>query len=167
MKKRFCFSQKVSGMLIGCAVTFYALAGVGSLSATPLSVQNAVPAPPPDTGEPPPVQLAPDQLQQLVAPIALYPDALVAQILAASAYPTQLVEADRFLQQNPNLTGTALGSAVDQRDWDPSVKAMTQFPSVLADLDKNLSWTSELGDANLQSVGRRYGGHSVYAGEAA
>ena len=36
---------------------------------------------------PPPAQAAqqtPEQLQQLVAPIALYPDALVAQILAAA-----------------------------------------------------------------------------------
>jgi hypothetical protein len=87
-------------------------------------------------------------LQQLVAPIALYPDALVAQILAASAYPTQIVEAERFLQENPNLKGAELGEAVNQQDWDPSVKALTQFASVLANLDKNLSWTSELGDAN-------------------
>jgi hypothetical protein len=87
-------------------------------------------------------------LQQLVAPIALYPDALVAQILAASAYPTQIVEADRFLQQNPNLKGAALGAQVDQQDWDPSIKALCQFPSVLANMDKDLSWTSELGDAN-------------------
>jgi hypothetical protein len=88
-------------------------------------------------------------MQQLVAPIALYPDALVAQILAASAYPTQIVEAQRFLQENPNLKDKDLGDAVNQQDWDPSVKALTQFPSVLANLDKNLSWTSELGDANL------------------
>lgn len=87
-------------------------------------------------------------MQQLVAPIALYPDALVAQILAAAAYPTQIVEAERFLQQKPDLTGAALGTEVDKQDWDPSVKALTQFPSVLADLDKNLSWTSELGDVN-------------------
>jgi hypothetical protein len=83
-----------------------------------------------------------------VAPVALYPDALLAQILAASAYPTQIVEADRFLQDNPDLKGTALGAEVDKQDWDPSVKALTQFPSVLANMDKNLSWTSELGDAN-------------------
>jgi hypothetical protein len=87
-------------------------------------------------------------LQQLVAPIALYPDALLAQILAASAYPTQIVEAERFLQQHPNLKGKELGDAVDKQDWDPSVKALTQFPSVLANLDRDLSWTSELGDAN-------------------
>jgi uncharacterized membrane protein YgcG len=102
----------------------------------------------PMQGEPPSAPLAPEQLQQLVAPIALYPDALVAQILAASTYPTQIVEAERFIQQNPGLQGAALGSEVDKQDWDPSVKALTQFPSVLADLDKNLSWTSELGDAN-------------------
>jgi uncharacterized membrane protein YgcG len=98
--------------------------------------------------QPQSAQLSPEQLQQLVAPIALYPDALVAQILAGSAYPTQIVEADRFLQQNPDLKGDALGAEVDKQDWDPSVKALTQFPSVLADMDKNLSWTSELGDAN-------------------
>ena len=89
-----------------------------------------------------------DQLQELVAPIALYPDALVAQILAASTYPTQIVEAERFLQQNPNLKGAELGTEVDKQAWDPSVKALTQFPSVVADMDKNLTWTSELGDAN-------------------
>ena len=92
--------------------------------------------------------LPPEQLQQLVAPIALYPEALVAQILAAPTYPRQIVEAERFLQQNPNLTGAALGVEVDKQDWDPSVKGLTQFTSVLANMDKNLSWTSELGDTN-------------------
>jgi uncharacterized membrane protein YgcG len=99
--------------------------------------------------QPQPARLTKDQLRQLVAPIALYPDALLAQILAASAYPTQIVEADRLLQENPNLKGAALGAEVDKQDWDPSVKALTQFPSVLANMDKNLSWTSELGDANF------------------
>lgn len=107
--------------------------------------QNPVPA----QGQPQAAQLSPQQLQQLVAPIALYPDALVAQILAASAYPTQIVEAERFIQQNPNLKGAELAAQVNQQDWDPSVKALTAFPSVLADMDKNLSWTSALGDANM------------------
>ncbi len=104
-------------------------------------------APAPD--QPAPSHLTPEQLQELVAPIALYPDALVAQILAASAYPTQIVEAERFLQQNPDLKGKELGDAVNQQDWDPSVKALCQFPTVLANMDKDLSWTSELGDANV------------------
>jgi|SRR5579862_9413407 len=142
------------------AVSIFALmVSVNSLRAAPLQDQSQQDqsqdqAPPPDQGEAPApprpesATLTPQQLQQLVAPIALYPDALVAQILAASAYPTQIVEAERFLQENPDLNGKDLGDAVDKQDWDPSVKALTQFPSVLANLDKNLSWTSELGDAN-------------------
>src|SRR5882672_3646059 len=89
----------------------------------------------------------PEQLQQLVAPIALYPDALVAQILAASAYPTEIVEADRWVQRHSDLKGQQLAQAVDQQSWDASVKAVAQFPSVLGNMDKNLSWTSSLGDA--------------------
>jgi len=89
----------------------------------------------------------PEQLQQLVAPIALYPDALVAQILAASTFPTEVVQSDRWLQQHSYLQAEQLAAAVDQQSWDPSVKALTAFPSVLANLDKNLSWTEALGDA--------------------
>jgi hypothetical protein len=103
--------------------------------------------PPGNAGQPPSAPLPPDQLQQLVAPIALYPDKLVAQILGAAEYPTQIVEAERFLQENPNLQGKDLGNQVNGQDWDPSVKALTQFPDVLSDMNKDLSWTSELGDA--------------------
>jgi uncharacterized membrane protein YgcG len=96
---------------------------------------------------PPYAQQTPEQLQRLVAPIALYPDSLVAQILGASAFPEQVVEADRWVQAHPELKGEDLGKAVDQQPWDPSVKALTAFPSVLGNMDKNLSWTSSLGDA--------------------
>jgi hypothetical protein len=96
---------------------------------------------------PPHTQQTPDQLQRLVAPIALYPDSLVAQILAASTFPEQVVEADRWLQAHPDLKGDALGQAIDPQPWDPSVKALAAFPSVLGNMDKNLSWTSSLGDA--------------------
>ena len=97
----------------------------------------------------------PEQLEQLVAPIALYPDQLVAQILAASTFPAQIVEANRWMQAHPNLKGQALAEAVNKQPWDSSVKALTQFPSVLANMNKNLSWTSSLGEAyveNQQSV---------------
>jgi hypothetical protein len=94
-----------------------------------------------------PVQQTPQELQQLVAPIALYPDALVAQILAASTYPAEIVEADRWVQSHSNLKGEELAKEVDKQSWDPSVKALAQFPSVLENMDKNLSWTSSLGDA--------------------
>ena len=97
--------------------------------------------------QPAPAPKTPEQLQQLVAPIALYPDSLVAQILAASTFPDQVVEADRWVQQHSDLKGDDLAKAVDQQNWDPSVKALTAFPSVLGNMDKNLSWTSSLGDA--------------------
>jgi hypothetical protein len=67
--------------------------------------------------------------------------------LAAATFPEQVVEADRWVQANPDLKGDALGKAVDQQPWDPSVKALAAFPSVLGNMDKNLSWTSSLGDA--------------------
>jgi len=91
--------------------------------------------------------LSAEELQQITAPIALYPDALVAQILGASTFPDQVAFAANWLHQNGSLTGKALMQAVDQQSWDPSVKALTQFPSVLDDLAKNLSWTSSLGEA--------------------
>jgi hypothetical protein len=93
------------------------------------------------------VKQTPKELQQLVAPIALYPDALVSQILAASTYPTEFVVADRWVQDNQNLKRKDLANAVDQQPWDPSIKAITQFPTVLANMDKNLSWTSAIGEA--------------------
>jgi hypothetical protein len=102
---------------------------------------------------PAPAPVSADQLDSLVAPIALYPDALVAQVLAASTNPDQVAYADDWLAQNRNLSGQALAQAVDQQSWDPSVKALTQFPSVLDNLAHNLSWTSSLGQvfANQQS----------------
>jgi hypothetical protein len=87
------------------------------------------------------------QLDQLVAPIALYPDGLVAQILAASAEPSEIIEADRWMQQHAGMSNDSLVQAIDKQPWDPSVKGLMQFPVVLANMDRNLSWTSSLGDA--------------------
>ena len=93
------------------------------------------------------------EMQSLVAPIALYPDSLVAQILTASTFPDQVAVADYWVQQNKSLTGSALMQAVDKQSWDASVKALTEFPSVLGNMAKNLTWTSSLGEAyhNQQS----------------
>src|SRR5271169_2339266 len=93
------------------------------------------------------VPMSATELQSLVAPIALYPDALVAQILTASTFPDQVAIAEYWLEQNKSLTGSALMQAVDTQSWDASVKALTQFPSVLANLAHNLTWTSSLGEA--------------------
>lgn len=103
--------------------------------------------PPPDQGAPQGQPLSPDELGQLVAPIALYPDALVAQVLAASTYPTQVVEADRWVQSQGNVPAEQLAAGANAQNWDPSVKALVAFPSVLAQMDKNIQWTTDLGNA--------------------
>ncbi len=92
--------------------------------------------------------LSASQIDELVSPIALYPDALVAQIVAASTYPDQVVAANSWLQANSKLNSAELMKQVDGQTWDPSVKALTQFPSVLNNMATNLSWTSALGDAS-------------------
>jgi len=92
--------------------------------------------------------LSPKELDNLVSPIALYPDSLVAQILAGATYPDQITAANEWLKANSKLKDQALMEAVDKQPWDPSVKALTQFPSVLDQLATNLSWTSALGEAS-------------------
>lgn len=88
-----------------------------------------------------------DQLDAIVAPIALYPDSLVAQILSAAQFPDQVAQADEYVSNNKSMSARDLSSGVDQQSWDPSVKALSQFPTVLHDLAANLAWTSELGEA--------------------
>jgi hypothetical protein len=91
----------------------------------------------------------PDQVEQLVAPIALYPDALLAQVLMASTYPLDIVQAARWQKDNPDLAEEALDSAIAEEPWDQSVKSLLFFPDVLAYMNDNLDWTQDLGDAVL------------------
>jgi hypothetical protein len=96
---------------------------------------------------PPYVPLEAVQLDQLVAPISLYPDALVAQILTASTYPDQVAAANNWLHQNGGLPPDQLANMANGMAWDPSVKALTAFPSVLDNLARNYNWASQLGNA--------------------
>jgi len=99
---------------------------------------------------PPPGQtLTPDQLDDLVAPVALYPDPLVSQILVASTYPLELVQALQWLQRNPGLTGAALTQAAQQQNWDPSIQALVVFPDLVKRLNQDITWTTNLGNAFL------------------
>jgi len=122
------------------------LAGVtfGILEA---SAQDAAPAPKSQVTAP----FTAQELDQMLAPIALYPDSLVAQILMAATYPLEVVEADRWLR-DPNhaaLKGEPLAAALDQQQWDPSVKSLVAFPQILRMMDGNLDWTEQMGDAFL------------------
>jgi len=144
-RTRWCSNPQLSKQILVFVLT---LAVLFAIWPPDLSAYQGAQAPEMAATSPPPhAPQTAEQLQQLVAPIALYPDSLVAQILAASTFPEQVVEADRWLQANPDLQGTALAQAVDRQPWDPSVKAIAVFPSVLGNMDKNLTWTSSLGDA--------------------
>jgi hypothetical protein len=108
-------------------------------ASTPLPQVNEAPA------------FAPQQLDQLLAPIALYPDPLLAQILMASTYPLELVLAARWIQDpnNAALRGDQLNAALQQQDWDPSVKSLVPFPQIVQMMNSKLDWTQALGNAFL------------------
>ncbi|HEY4777676.1 MAG TPA: DUF3300 domain-containing protein [Candidatus Acidoferrales bacterium] len=140
------FLYKAATTLLMCFIVqpnLPARAQAGSASGTQASEQT-----PPAGPREEYAALTADELDGLVAPIALYPDALVAQVLGASTFPYEIVTATLWLKDNSNLTGEALAKAVDAQSWDPAVKALTQFPSVLDNLAKNLAWTSALGEAS-------------------
>src|SRR5688572_6112581 len=115
---------------------------------TAVRAQDAAPAP----SIPPPVdptknttisvQRTPQELEQLLAPIALYPDALIALILPASTVPTDIVLAARHLRENPGDRGQ-----IEHRAWDESVKSLTNYPDVVKWMDENLHWTQQVGEA--------------------
>lgn len=91
----------------------------------------------------------PEELDQILAPIALYPDALLSQVLMAATYPLEVVEAARWSKANPSLKGDAAVAAVKDKNWDVSVMSLTAFPQVLVQLDDHLDWTQKLGDAMI------------------
>jgi Protein of unknown function (DUF3300) len=120
-----------------CAPILAALACF-SLAGAPVHAQDAEDAP-----------FGPEQLEQVVAPIALYPDSLLAQVLMASTYPLEVVEAARFAEENPGLKDAALDDALKEKSWDPSVKSLISFPQVITMMNEKLDWTQQLGDAFL------------------
>lgn len=90
-----------------------------------------------------------EELAQMLAPIALYPDALLSQVLMASTYPLEVIEADRWVRRNSELKDKALEAALLSRSWDPSVKALCYFPSILALMSERITETTNLGNAFL------------------
>jgi hypothetical protein len=96
-----------------------------------------------------PPSYKPEEIEQLVAPIALYPDSLVSQILMASTYPLEIVEADRWAKQQKDQKSDAFAAALEKQSWDPSVKSLVNFPQVLSMMSEKLDVTQKLGDAFL------------------
>src|SRR5580700_2336975 len=135
--KRFSEGFKQRMAVVLCAVMLTPLNAV-------LYGQDQAPPPPP-----PGQTLTPDQLNDLVAPVALYPDPLLSQVLVAATYPLEVVQAYQFLQRSPGLSGQALTQAVQQQNWDPSIQALAVFPDVIKRLNDDVTWTTNLGNAFL------------------
>ena len=129
-----------------CAWLLCAMLIAVAVRVTPVNAQGT-----PQAADPPP--LSPQQLEQIVAPIALYPDDLLSQVLMASTYPLEVVQAARWTSQNPNMTGKALEDAMAKQTWDPSVKGLVAVPQTLAMMSEKLDWLQQLGDAFLDDQG--------------
>jgi hypothetical protein len=94
--------------------------------------------------------LSAEELDTLTAPVALFPDALLAQVMMAATFPLDIVKADQFLADNGELTDKERAAAVEENDWDPSVKALAAgFPDLIGRMASNISWTEQMGDAVL------------------
>ncbi len=91
----------------------------------------------------------PQQLDQLLAPVALYPDSLLAQITTASTDPQEILDVDNWLQQNSGLTGAALTDAAEKQGFDPAFIALTTFPQVLDMMAQNVDDYAAIGQAFL------------------
>ena len=109
------------------------------------SPQNA----PPPPGAPPGAPMSPQQLNDLVAPIALYPDPIVGEVLAASTYPIEIAEAEQWVRDHPHWKPSKLMDNAKKQNWDPSIQGLVAFPDVLARLTADTAWTTQLGNAFL------------------
>jgi uncharacterized membrane protein YgcG len=135
-------------LVICGAVIATVIAGLASVNAQTTGAQPAAaPVAEGTANKTPPFKK--EELESILAPIALYPDALLAQIFMASTYPLEIVEAARWSKANPSVTGDAVAGAVQKETWDPSVKSLCAFPTVLAKMNEKIDWTQKLGDAFL------------------
>ncbi|MEG3767315.1 DUF3300 domain-containing protein [Alteromonas sp. 14N.309.X.WAT.G.H12] len=94
------------------------------------------------------------ELDSVLAPIALYPDTILTHILIASTYPLDIVSADRWRQQNSELSEDEIQEQTESFNWDPSVKALLPLTDILHTLASDLDWLQQLGDNVLISQSR-------------
>jgi Protein of unknown function (DUF3300) len=99
---------------------------------------------------PPPT---PQELDQLLAPVALYPDSLLAQITTASTNPQEILDVDQWLSQNQNLSVSQLTSAAQQQGFDPAFIALVSFPQVLEMMAENIDDYAAIGAAVTANQG--------------
>jgi Protein of unknown function (DUF3300) len=109
-------------------------------------ILQAQQAPPPPSGQAPPPP-TPQELDQLLAPVALYPDTILAQITTASTNPQEILDVDNWLATNKGLTGAALTDAAQQQGFDPAFIALVNFPSVIEMMAENVDDYAAIGEA--------------------
>lgn len=132
----------LSAMALALAPASVFLPGLGAAFA-----QQAAPAPQAAPAQAADTVFTRAEIEPLVKPIALYPDPLLAQLLPASAYPLDIVQAARWIERNKAAVEKADFTAADAMNWDASVKALIRFPDLIKQMNENLDWTSDLGDA--------------------
>jgi len=118
-------------------VKLLAVATTQAQSSPETTPAAATPAPPPAA----PSKRSAAELEKLAEPIALHPDPLVSILLPAAAYPLELVQAARFVKDTNNIP------KVDEQPWDENVKAVAKFPQLIAQMDADLAWTINIGQA--------------------
>src|ERR1700677_74237 len=101
----------------------------------------------------PPVP-TPQELDQLLAPVALYPDSLLAQITTASTNPQEILDVDNWLAQNQNLTVSQLTAAAQQQGFDPAFIALVGFPQVIQMMAENIDDYAAIGAAVMADQGQ-------------
>jgi hypothetical protein len=121
--------RELSSILIKLQILFMGLQGAGVL----LSAQTA--------------QRTPQELDQLLAPVALYPDALLSQITTASTNPQEILDVHAWLQTKPGLTGVALATAAEKQGFDPAFIALVNFPQVLEMMAQHVDDYAAIGQA--------------------
>src|SRR5690242_12663026 len=90
---------------------------------------------------------APEALEAIASPIALFPDPLLGQVLEAATRPQEVAQAGEFMKAHPSLSGKDLETALKDKPWDGSVKALAGLPDVLKMLSEHQDWARDIATA--------------------
>src|SRR5208282_2100546 len=139
MERRKSLMQRVALVLLACFLGNLATPGTEARpTALPYFQDNGAPPPQDQGGNTSYEPYSPEQLDNLLSPIALYPDPLLAQVMVAATFPDQIEEAARWVRANGQ-------NGIDDQNWDVSVKSVAHYPSVVEMMADKLDWTTAIG----------------------
>jgi hypothetical protein len=125
----------------------FAVAGALALYCAAASAETA--AAPAEPSAPSAHDVPEQELERLLGPVALYPDTLLSLVLMAATYPSEVTEAASWSKRNSGVQGEAAVRAAMRQPWDTSVKTLTGFPLLLAQMQESMDWTRRLGEVYL------------------